>query len=137
MKTFSYILHGSTSTPISTDIGLIEPSITSGKWCIRLNTVGFEYLQRVTPKIVIISSNFVMSKQLNKKQELTVEPSPLAMSYMGGNSSAHKVIGFKSQEYLEVNSAQGRLEIYIKSANDGQFVQGANATILVHLKRVE
>ena len=131
-------LQGNISTEIDFPIGEVE-NILEGEWHIALSSLSLHYgSTRVDRSLISVTTNFVTQKTVDKdtKQVITEEAS-LGITTFGGNSENQLVtLGFRNRDFLYVNRAQNILVVTIKNVETGRPVSGAEAILLLCLKRV-
>jgi ribosomal protein L5 len=130
------VVRGSSSAPIKFDIGLIFPDLSEGKWEISVESVGLLYSKPVEETIASLTVNLVMGKSLTDQKNIAVTPEILGQLYVGGRQGKKAVVSFKHRVFHAINNVSYTMEVELKSLETKDFIDGLEAIVLCHVKRV-
>ncbi len=117
-------------------------NIREGEWQIGLSNVSFIYdsaeqhPSRIPRVILKITSNYVLTQDINERGEVITVPACLSVVRHGGNHGSSTTIGFKNRDYYNVNNAEKELIISFKTVDTDKFTTGSNVFLLVVFKRL-
>ncbi len=135
------LLKGSINQTLTYPISMTH-NIREGEWHIGLCNVSFLYHSKEQhpqpiPRVILkISSNCVLTQDINERGEVTTVPAVLSVVRYGGNHGTIATVGFKNRDYFCINNAEQELVIKLETVDTDKFTSGASVFLLVVLKRV-
>ncbi len=117
-------------------------NIREGEWQIGLSSVSFlynsaeEHPARIPRVVLKITSNYVLTQDINERGEVITAPACLSVVRYGGNHGTVSTIGFKHRDMFRVNSAEQDLIVSFDTIDTNTFTSGSHVFLLVILKRV-
>ncbi len=135
------LLKGNIGKTLTYPLSLTQ-NIREGEWEIGLCNVSFLYNSKQEhpaniPRTVLkISSNYVLTQDINERGEVTTVPAILSVVKYGANHGSIATIGFKNRDYFRVNQPDQDLIISFQTIDTEEFVTGANVFLLVALRRL-
>ncbi len=134
MKLKSILVKGPVDKKLTYKLCQSDPAVKRGVWEIAVSSVSF-YFTSDMDRVVTVSSNCVETQETNDKGHNEVISSVLSVVLCSGKKKTRETILLPSQNFFELNSLHDNLEIYIRSVFSGQFVKGANAYVLLLLRK--
>ncbi len=137
-KLISVLLKGEIESDIVYPISLIE-QVNEGAWEMCITTLGFTYTSEdvVPVSHVAISSNFVLGKSVNDRNEPCGEEAVLNLCIYGNKKvGAKTIIGMRQQTFFAINNAQQNLKLTLRNAATNERLSGSNVVVQVLLRRI-
>ncbi len=137
----SVLLKGSIDETLRFPLGKLE-NIQEGEWQLALVSVSFRYNSReehpgnIPREILKVTTNYVMTQELNEHSEKVVVPATLSLLEYGGVHGSKKTIGFKNQIYFTVNNPEQDFVVKFSTVDTNQMVTGSNVFLFVVVKRI-
>ena len=104
----SVLLKGTIDQSLKYPLGLVH-EITEGDWQIALSTISFKFHAKtqhepdIPRRVLKITSNYVMTHDVNERNEIIYTPAVLSTIFYGGKHGTETTIGFKNQNFFQVN----------------------------------
>ncbi len=141
MSLRSVLLKGTVDQILKYPLRLVM-DITEGEWQIALSTISFKYYTRsehqedIPRKVLQLSSNYVITQDVNERNEVISTEAVLSTIFYGGKHGTENTIGFKNQNFFTVTNAEQELQIKLTTIDQNDFTTGASVFLLVLLRRV-
>ena len=137
----SVLLKGRVDQTLKYPVGRII-DITEGEWQLALSTISFKYYskskhnQDIPRKVLQLTSNYVMTKDIDERDEVVSTEAVLSTVYYGGRHGTETTIGFKNQNYFTVTNAEQELQITLSTIDTKELISGASVFLLILLRRM-
>ncbi len=137
----SLLLKGSINETLRYPVSQLY-NINEGEWQICLVSVSFLYYTKeqhpsaIPREVLKITSNYVMTQDINERSEKITVPATLAVLKYGANYGTKSTIGFKSQVYFTINNPEQDLVVRLQTIDTSQDTTGASVFLFLLLKRV-
>ncbi len=137
----SVLLKGTINQTLVYPLTLVQ-NVREGEWQIALNNVSFMYQSEQQhpepiPRVVLkITSNYVMTQDVNERNEIVTVPAVLSALRYGGSHGQCSTIGFKNVYFYTINNVEQNLIIKFETIDTGRFTTGAEVFLLILLRRV-
>ncbi len=135
------LVRGSVDQPLKYPLQQVV-DITRGEWQVALSTITFRYHSKsqheavIPRKVLKVTSNQVMTHDVNDRNEVIYTAAVLSTVYYGGKHSTETTIGFKNQNFYTVNNPLQELELKLSTIDKGEFVTGGSVFVLLLFRRV-
>ncbi len=135
------LLKGNITETLRFPLGKIE-SIQEGEWQLALLSVSFaynskeEHPDKIERKLIKVTSNYVMTQEINEQAEKVVVPAVLSVLEYGSFHGAKKTIGFKNQIFYSINNPEQDLVVKFSTVDTNFMLTGANVFLLLLIKRI-
>ncbi len=135
------LLRGTIDQTLKYPLGQIE-NIQEGEWQLSLISVSFIYNKRnehpadIPRKILKISSNYILTSDINERSEKITVQAPLAVVRYGAAHGTVATIGFRSQLNYPINNPEQELVIKFTTVDTNMTTSGASVFLYGALKRV-
>ncbi len=137
----SLLLKGSINETLRYPVGQIY-NVNEGEWQLCVVSISFKYYSKeehpnpIPREILTISSNYILTQEINDESQKITVPAVLASLKYGANHGSKVTIGFKSQVYFTVNNAEPELVVKLDTIDTSQEVTGASVFLFALLKRI-